>query len=391
MSDQPELTSFAHTTWDIVVVGAGPAGAMAARECARTGASVLLVEKSAWPRYKVCGCCINLHALATLQEAGLGELPMRAGAQPIERFELRASNHCATVPLPGGVALSRERFDAALVEAARESGAVFLPETTARLSSGSDAARAVILKGRNGFVTITAKIVLAADGLGGKLLKSAQDFDSPPTEDSRIGAGAVIEHAPDHYEAGTIYMASGRHGYVGLVRVDGGRLDIAAALDAEWVKSVGGLPEAAAAILREAGFESPPGMAEAHWKGTPPLTRRATSIAAHRFLVLGDAAGYVEPFTGEGMAWALASGRAIAPIVCDSILDFNETTQARWEQVYRDIITKRQVLCRLISMGLRKPALVRTATAALAAAPGLARPVVHRLNAPPSQRKANPA
>src|SRR5690606_13119141 len=130
-------------------------------------------------------------------------------------------------------------------------------------------------------------------------------------------------------------------------------------LDADWVKQRGGLPSAVAAILDGAGFPAPSGLHDAHWKGTPPLTRRATTIAAHRFLVLGDAAGYVGPFTGEGMAWALASGRAIAPIVCDDVLDFSEATQHRWEHAYREIITRRQVLCRLISIGLRKPALVR--------------------------------
>jgi len=145
------------------------------------------------------------------------------------------------------------------------------------------------------------------------------------------------------------------------------------------------------AVLAESGYEPIPSLRDAPWKGTPLLTRSATTIAAHRFLVLGDAAGYVEPFTGEGMAWALASGRAIAPIACDSVLDFNEVTQARWERLYRDVITRRQVVCRLISMGLRRPALVRTATAALSAAPGLARPLVTHLNAPSSEHKANPA
>lgn len=388
MSNPPDLTEFAHTTWDIVVVGAGPAGAMAALECARHGVKVLLVEKSTWPRYKVCGCCLNLHALASLEDAGLTGLAEQAGGQPIGRFEMRAANRGAIVPLPGGMALSRARLDAALVEAAEGAGAVFLPETTARLSSGSDAARSVILKCRNGFVTITAKIVLAADGLGGRLLKSMQPFDSTPEDDSRIGAGALLEHAPAAYAPGTIYMACGRHGYVGLVRIEDGLLDVAAAFDGDWVKAQGGMPRAAEAVLSEAGFDPVPGLADANWKGTPLLTRQASTLAAHRFLVLGDAAGYVEPFTGEGMAWALASGRAIAPIVCGSVLDFNEDTQKQWEKVYREVITKRQVVCRLISMGLRRPSLVRTATAALAAAPGLARPLVHHLNAPTNERKA---
>ena len=62
------------TTWDVVVVGAGPAGSMAALEIARRGRSVLLVDKASFPRYKVCGCCLNARALSLLELADLGGL-----------------------------------------------------------------------------------------------------------------------------------------------------------------------------------------------------------------------------------------------------------------------------------------------------------------------------
>ncbi|HEY2155642.1 MAG TPA: FAD-dependent monooxygenase, partial [Isosphaeraceae bacterium] len=57
--------------WDALVVGAGPAGSIAARELARFGARTLLVERAAFPRWKVCGACLNGHALASIREAGL--------------------------------------------------------------------------------------------------------------------------------------------------------------------------------------------------------------------------------------------------------------------------------------------------------------------------------
>lgn len=391
MTEPTPLADFAHTTWDVVVVGAGVAGTMAARECARRGAKTLLVDKSSWPRDKVCGCCLNLRALGTLEGAGLGDLVESAGGQPLTRFRMGAAGRVATVPLPGGMAVSRGRLDASMAQAAVEEGVTFLPETMARLSSSSEAARAVMLKNRSGFVTVTAKMVLAADGLGGKLLKSAQTFDSPPTAASRIGAGAILPQAPTAYAPGTIYMACGKRGYVGLVRIEDGRLDVAAAFDPHWVKFAGGLGYAASAVLNEAGFDPIAGLDQAAWKGTPPLTRAASTLSAHRFLVLGDAAGYVEPFTGEGMAWALASGHAIAPIACDGIHAFDDTVAARWERLYREVITRRQATCRILSLGLRRPFLVRAAAGILAAAPGLARPVVGHLNASPSERKAKPA
>ena len=64
----------AGTSWDVVVVGAGPAGSMAALEIARRGPSVLLVDKARFPRYRVCGCCLNGRALSLLGSAGLGGL-----------------------------------------------------------------------------------------------------------------------------------------------------------------------------------------------------------------------------------------------------------------------------------------------------------------------------
>ncbi len=115
--------------WDAAVVGAGPAGAVAARELARRGRSVLLIDKATFPRWKVCGCCLNGSALDTLAAVGLGDLPARCGAVPLERVRLEAGGRGAELPLPGGVALSREAFDAALVRAAVAAGVAFLPGT----------------------------------------------------------------------------------------------------------------------------------------------------------------------------------------------------------------------------------------------------------------------
>ncbi len=71
----PELRHLGSRIWDVVVVGAGPAGTMAAREAARLGCSVLLVDKASWPRPKVCGCCLNETALSVLEEVDLTDLP----------------------------------------------------------------------------------------------------------------------------------------------------------------------------------------------------------------------------------------------------------------------------------------------------------------------------
>ena len=67
------VASAAAETWDAIVIGAGPAGALAAHQLAVAGVSVLLVERKSFPRYKVCGACVNQRAIKTLQRSGLAD------------------------------------------------------------------------------------------------------------------------------------------------------------------------------------------------------------------------------------------------------------------------------------------------------------------------------
>src|SRR5204862_3575744 len=131
--------------------------------------------------------------------------------------------------------------------------------------------------------------VLAADGLGGKLLARAGLTAAPPEPAARLGAGVVLADGAGFYAAGTVYMACGGGGYVGLVRLEDGRLDVAAALDPEFVRQNGGPGAAARNILTDVGWPVSADLADADWRGTAPLTRRARRLAAERVFVLGDA------------------------------------------------------------------------------------------------------
>lgn len=376
------LATASGTAWDVIVVGAGCAGALAAREVARRGRSVLLVDKASFPRWKVCGCSINARAQAALRSAGLGDLLGSNGAVPLDTFRVAAQGRVASLPLPGYVALSREVLDSALVRAAIESGANFLPQTQAQLDRVSADYRTVRLRQGAEEVIASARLVLAADGLGGRLLRSTDTFESTVSEGSRIGAGAVSDNAPAYYAPGIIFMACGAGGYVGLVRVEGGRLDIGAAFDTAFVRESGGLPAAASRVLAEAGFPAIPQIGRIPWRGTPALTRTASLLSAHRALVLGDAAGYLEPFTGEGMSWAFTSAVAIADLASRAVDRFDSSIQEEWARIYRRIVTRRQVPCRILAAALRRPSLVRRTIALVSWAPNLASPVVRHVNAP---------
>src|SRR5262245_27684568 len=147
--------------WEAVVVGAGPAGSLAARELARRGTSVLLVDRAAFPRGKVCGCCLNQWSLTTLRGVGLAELPGRCGAVRLRAVRLAARRGRALLRLPEVAALSRERFDAALVEAAVQAGAAFLPLTRAALGGLTEEGRRVVLRQGEQTWETSARVVLA--------------------------------------------------------------------------------------------------------------------------------------------------------------------------------------------------------------------------------------
>ena len=357
------------------MIGAGPAGAVAARELARRGCSVLLVDKAHFPRPKVCGCCVNAAATGTLRRLGLAHV--LAGGVPLRDVRIAAGRRSAAVRLPGGVALSREAFDLALVREAVKAGAQLREGVTAKLEGGevSLSAPGSPWPPRE---SVRPNVVILATGLSGT--------DAPPEAGSRIGAGTAVPAGavPAFFTPGTIFMATGRGGYVGLVRVEDGRLDVAAAFDISFVKASGGLGPAADAVLGEVGWPRVPGFAELPWKGTPALTRRAKVLAGERWFAVGDAAGYVEPFTGEGMAWAVASAAALAPIAARGVQQWQPSLVRDWEAAHRRALGKRQRVCRAVSRVLRSPALTGQFVRALAAFPVLARPVVAALNRAPA-------
>ncbi|HEV2971637.1 MAG TPA: FAD-dependent monooxygenase [Pirellulales bacterium] len=369
----------------MIVIGAGPAGAVAARQLARLGKSVLLVDKASFPRYKVCGCCLNATAAEVFERIGLGHLLRGLGARPIDQFALASGGRVVSLPLvDGGFSVSREALDAALVREAIVCGVEFIDGVQARLSGETANGRTVQLSRDGRAVQIATKVVIAADGLRGSLLDASPDFHRIATPDSLVGIGTTLEAAPQYFRAGTIYMAVAQGGYVGQVRLEDGRLDVAGAVDRRLLADANGPAQAAKQIVEAAGFPWPSELSALKWHGTPPLTRRLARVAGRRLFVIGDAAAYVEPFTGEGMAWAMLSACAVAPIVSQSVEhDSPRRLADRWEAAHRQLLVRRMLVCRGIGKLLRSPRLARAAIVALHHFPSLAAPLVRYFSAPP--------
>lgn len=366
--------------WDVVVIGAGVSGGLAALDCARKGLNVLVVEQRSFPRWKVCGCCFNAQAQAVLDAVGQGDLMERCGAQPLRRLRIGLNGRNADLSLTGGWVLSRERFDQALLQAASQAGATVRFQTRGQLEHVGLNARSVRLLSTSGGSSevVQARVVLVAAGLVNQCIPEQRWLGH--TGASRIGAGCVLPAAAHAYADSVIHMAVGSGGYVGLVRREDGALNLAAAFDRSLLRARGGAAAAASSLICSAGFELPTDLMNSRWQLTPALTRRPPALATSRCLLIGDAAGYVEPFTGEGMAWALTAGAAAAPFVIEAQADWSPDLEQRWQQTLERLVVRRQRVCRSLASVLRRPMLTEGLFSLCRRWPRLPERIVARLN-----------
>ena len=344
--------------WDVVVVGAGPAGALAAHGLASRGVRVLLVEQRLFPRWKVCGACLSPQALAALKTAGLGDLVAAQGGLSLERLQLGVAGRVNPIALGAGRVLSRSRLDQALLEAAVAVGATVMTGTRAVLgaaATGLEPDREVVLQKGTARWSVRAKVVLIAAGLSHRAIDKEAEISTSIQPHSRIGAGCVLPGEAAELAPGVLQMAVGQGGYVGLVRVESGEINLACAFDRPMLGSVGGAALLCQKILAEAGFATLPGLKESAWQLTAALSRRTIPLAGHRLLLLGDAAGYVEPFTGEGMGWAITSSLAALPLVLRGLEHWDGAIETEWRRLHRRWVAQKQRSCRVLAVVLRHP------------------------------------
>jgi flavin-dependent dehydrogenase len=397
--------------WDIVIIGAGPAGAFAANLLSGADRRVLLIDKATFPRQKVCGCCINAAAISLLKAHGLGEIIDTLGGIPLKSLELHEASESVNVALPGGISLSRSSLDTALVSAAISKGVTFLPGVLAQVEAqveapvmlqvespseapaeslikdpSSNAAnhtlRSITLLSDGTKLTITSRVILVADGLSGRALELLPQFDCIAEPQSRFGCGTIIDDAPDFYQPGYIYMACTDNGYAGLVRLEDGRVDVAAAMDLNYSRAQGGASRAVMQILKDSHLPVPPSLAQVQWGGTEPLTRKRKCIAANGIFVIGDACGYAEPFTGEGIAWALTSAAAVTSIVKEALTKWQPSLSDKWQRRHRQMMRPRHKRCQLIGQGLRRRYVRRVALPLLTVLPNIAAAIVKQIVKP---------
>ncbi len=362
-NDRNQTADLAGSDWDIAVIGAGPAGAVAAIQLAARGMSVVLLDSKAFPRDKVCGGCLNQRAWQGLQSVtvprGKTSAPARilaAGASEVNRLRLNCLGREANWALPGMHAISRRTMDDLLIRMAIESGVIFCAETAAKVvDDAAEHFRKVQLMTPDASTcTIRARIVIAADGLGHSSLNGISAFASQVVASARIGLGTLVTDDSPSYAAHELTMSVGHFGYVGVTRVENAQLNVAAAVDTGAMKQLGPA-KTIATILASCNLPMLDSLRDAKWTGTLPLTRQSQTVAARRLFAIGDAAGYVEPFTGEGMSWAIVSALQFCNLLVDTDLDDCERLTTAWIGKWRQQVRRKQLLCRGLAGLLRHP------------------------------------
>lgn len=360
------------STRDVVVIGAGPAGGVSAFRLARAGYGVLLVDRARFPRQKVCGGCLSARTLGLLGEAAMDDVAASVGGQVIDSLTVHVPGGTARrFSIPEGLATTRAELDQRIVERAVGAGVEFRHGVAARVLPVRDGeeSRRVALGAPNREI-VRARVVIAADGLSHPSLAGLDSDETIVRRLSRVGVGSVVDGWSHSVEGRVVRMAIGRFGYVGMVGVGNGRMNLAAALDPTRLRSERA-PEMASRILAECRVEAPPVLSNAIWMGTPALSRRTVHPAGYRLLLVGDAAGYTEPFTGEGMAWALEDAREAERLLAGGFACWRSEIESAWAVHVRSR-RRRDWFGGAMARVLASPAAVRVSMNLVARAPMLA-------------------
>lgn len=306
---------------DVLVVGAGPGGSTAAFELARSGADVLLVDKAHFPRDKPCGDGLTPHTVDLLTSMGLSSVLERGRAfDGIRAFG--PDGNATWIDLSAGLVIPRRDLDDALRQRAVAMGARFCPGVTVRSSCWRDDSL-VGLRGRldGRSFAVTARLVIVATGANRSLLRTLDLWHS-----DRLRALAMRSYVTGLHNLGSgVEVHLDREilpGYAWVFPVSDTTANVGVGL-----RLVGDMTPAEGNRRLRAAFDRflhserlSSGQLAHCPRGFPLRTDfPAVPTSTSGVLVVGEAAGLVNPLTGEGIAWAVESGKAAAEVATEAL------------------------------------------------------------------------
>jgi flavin-dependent dehydrogenase len=379
------------TDADVLIAGAGPAGSAAAFHFARAGWRVVVVDRAAFPREKPCSEYMSPEAVRLLQRLGVVADLESAGAVALEGTMVvgaRGSRltgrfqEAAPAPFrPAGLSVPRRLLDARLVRAAREAGAEVRERTRveALLHDGGSVSGAMVRGPDGRHAPIRARLTIGADGLASVVARRIGRRIS-----GRPRRVAFVAHVGAVAGMGrTAEMHVGAAGYVGLNRIGADLYNVALVV-----------PQARAAAARgdAAGFffrtlESFPGVRgrverrrlEREVLVTGPFASRAGRVSTGGALLVGDAADFFDPFTGQGIHSALR-GAELAFDTAAGALErggpISAGDLASYRVLRRRAFAGKWAVERLIGYGMELPSLFDRAVGRLGRRPDMAHTLI---------------
>ncbi|HEX6634118.1 MAG TPA: FAD-dependent oxidoreductase [Usitatibacter sp.] len=312
-------------THDAIVIGAGPAGASAALALARRGWRVALVEKSSFPRRKVCGEYVSAGAWPVLRELGVAAALEAHAGPPVRRVGLIAGDTAIDVPMPAagaewGRAVAREALEPALLEHARRAGAeVLQPWSACELRSSADDVRVVVRAGDTER-TLRAPLAIAAHGSWEHGPLPTQRARPPRASGDLLAFKARFVGA--RLATGLMPLVLFPGGYGGMVEGQGGRVtfsccirrDALARCRAEHPGAPAGEAVLAHALASSRGLRAALAGAwrEGSWLAAGPIRPGIRVRTPERIFAAGNAAGEAHPLVAEGIGMAIESAWLLA-------------------------------------------------------------------------------
>lgn len=320
-------------------MGAGPAGAVAATLLARHGARVRLLDRAAFPRDKLCGDTVNPGTLAVLKRLQLARAVDTCGL-PIHGMRLSGANGVLVDGhYPDGLvgrSLLRRHFDWMLVQDAVAAGAQFESGVSVRRAIVEDGtvAGVVLDRGRE----LRASVTIAADGRRSSLAFGL-GLATHPASPRRWALGAYFDVATERATRalGEMHVRGGH--YIGVAPVPGGLTNVC--LVTSWRTGDAALADARAAIVDALARDR---LLAERFAGarmaTPPVVLGPLAVDAEKrsidgLLLAGDAAGFIDPMTGDGLRFAIRGAELTAVAALDALAN-------GWNDVHRRLAQSRR-------------------------------------------------
>lgn len=325
---------------DVVVVGGGPAGSAAAVFLRQRGRDVLLVDEARFPRDKVCGESVSPGAHRLLADLGVEPAVRVLAPFPLRGMTLtspdgtsfRGEYRDAAEP---GFAMRREAFDKVLLDAARDAGAEVregVRATGLLLEDGIVAG--VTCEDGHGPETLRARLVIGADGRRSVVARRLGLL----REHRSLRKFAVRGYwdGMDGLEArGEMHVGGG--GYCGIAPLSGARANVTFVLDRREMAAAGGDLEGFYRQTLPRWPRVQERLSRATLLGPPtaigPLALEASRVSAPGALLVGDSAGFYDPFTGEGVTLALRSAEMAAEVADRALRSSNGFDLRKYDRI----------------------------------------------------------